>query len=812
MATFTNAELIAQVYIGFYDRAPDPVGLQYWIGRLDAGVSIQDIGDSFAASPEAKEVYPYFSYPELLSPDDFLAQVYQNVFGRAIDADGLAYYKARIDSGESAGSVVASILGNAATNEGSPDQAYLQNKVDAGLYWANESATTPNINIYDENGRLTDAANNSAHGVIDGVNADPASVEEAKGEADAFFGAASFNLTTGIDNVIGTTGNDVFHGTVTVAGLGILDSTLNSGDSIDGAGGNDTLKIVSTLGLLPAPVVPNLTSVENIDAQVVGIGGQFILDLANATGVESVGVSNTTNAGAGYLHVANIVDGAINNTHDGQLVIQYDPSVVLGADDTQNVSITNSAAQFGAGDVNGQGIENLVVTTTGADPVYEENELYYSGFGLETATISGDGPLYISFNDSSALETVDASATTGGVYVDDLDNGLDVTVTGGSGDDVFWFYNDLTKTDVVDGGDGFDTVGVDNADYTVAADAAGLNALTSIEQIRFYNNGADVAVNGATLTNADVTSLFFDGEGNVNNVDVTNAHDDWSYTFREEAANASITLTDQATTFNITLSGDEGLQHLTGDGDHGQITDLALNLSGVVAAGSTATVNLESSGDLANGDSNGIGDLHVVAGSTINVTGNADLEISSINGGATAAHVTVDASAFTGDLTVMGSDQADGDGTPAQAEYAVGDVIKLGSGNDTVVVDAGSSGFIQDTTAAPADQVLLTDSLINFTAGANGDVLDHTGGDYTYTAINSATAAAIAALGSGATLLDAANLAEADGATQWTAFAFQGHTYALYDDGGAAGFTSGADTLVELVGVQVGDLTAANFA
>jgi hypothetical protein len=807
MATFTNAELIAQVYIGFYDRAPDPVGLQYWIGRLDAGVSIQDIGDSFAASPEAKEVYPYFSYPELLSPDDFLAQVYQNVFGRAIDADGLAYYKARIDSGESAGSVVASILGNAATNEGSPDQAYLQNKVDAGLYWANESATTPNINIYDENGRLTDAANNSAHGVIDGVNADPASVEEAKGEADAFFGAASFNLTTGIDNVIGTTGDDVFHGTSTAAGLGILDSTLNSGDSIDGGGGNDTLKIVSTLGILPAPVVPNLTSVENIDAQVAGIGGQFILDLANSTGVESVGVSNTTNAGAGYLHVANIVDGAINNTHDGQLVIQYDPSVVLGADDTQNVSITNSAAMFGAGDVNGQGIENLVVTTTGADPVYEENELYYSGFGLETATISGDGPLYISFNDSSALETVDASASTGGVYVDDLDNGIDVTVTGGSGDDVFWFYNDLTKTDVVDGGDGFDTVGVDNADYTVAADAAGLNALTSIEQIRFYNNGADVAVNGATLTNADVTSLFFDGEGNVNNVDVTNAHDDWSYTFREEANNATIVLTDQATTFNITLSGDEGLQHVTGDGDHGQIQGtLDLQLSGVVAPTAVATVNLDSSGDLANGDYNQIADLEVKVGSTVNVTGNADLHIDAINTvAAPGQHITVDASAFTGDLTVMGSAQADG--AAAGDGLATGDIIKLGSGSDTVVVDADSSGFTDFDTSD-----LATDSLINFTAGNSGDVLDRAGADYTYTAINSATAAAIDALGSGATLQDAADLAAGDGANEWTAFAFQGHTYALFDSDGNATFDTGADTLVELVGVHVGDLTAANFA
>src|SRR5690606_37812218 len=99
-----NAELISQLYIGFYDRAPDPAGLQYWVGRLEAGASIEAIGNSFAASPEASDTYPFFQFPDLLNPDDFLEQVYQNVFGRAIDADGLAYYSARMEAGESAGS------------------------------------------------------------------------------------------------------------------------------------------------------------------------------------------------------------------------------------------------------------------------------------------------------------------------------------------------------------------------------------------------------------------------------------------------------------------------------------------------------------------------------------------------------------------------------------------------------------------------------------------------------------------------------------------------------------------------------------
>lgn len=181
----TNTELIAQLYIGFYNRAPDPVGLEYWLGRMDAGVSIQDIGDSFAASPEASETYSFFSNPGS-DIAGFLSQVYLNVFGRPIDDDGMAYYLARLEAGEDPGSVVTSILGNADTNDGSPDQQYIQNKVDAGLYWA-EQASQSDVDIYLPNGRLNEAANDSAHGVIETVTSDPSTVAGSNGGSDDFF-------------------------------------------------------------------------------------------------------------------------------------------------------------------------------------------------------------------------------------------------------------------------------------------------------------------------------------------------------------------------------------------------------------------------------------------------------------------------------------------------------------------------------------------------------------------------------------------------------------------------------------------------
>ncbi len=101
----TNADLIAQLYIGFYDRAPDPVGLEWWVNDLNNGRPIEEIANDFAASPRRRNL-SLFPVPQPRSGEQFLGQVYENVFGRPIDADGLAYYSAKLDAGVSAGEVV----------------------------------------------------------------------------------------------------------------------------------------------------------------------------------------------------------------------------------------------------------------------------------------------------------------------------------------------------------------------------------------------------------------------------------------------------------------------------------------------------------------------------------------------------------------------------------------------------------------------------------------------------------------------------------------------------------------------------------
>lgn len=53
----SNSELVSQLYAGYFDRAPDPTGLAYWIDRANAGMSLTNIAQSFAVQPEASPCF-----------------------------------------------------------------------------------------------------------------------------------------------------------------------------------------------------------------------------------------------------------------------------------------------------------------------------------------------------------------------------------------------------------------------------------------------------------------------------------------------------------------------------------------------------------------------------------------------------------------------------------------------------------------------------------------------------------------------------------------------------------------------------------
>ena len=84
----SNTDLVTQLYVGYYNRAPDPAGLQFWLNALNTGTPLAKIADLFATSPESTAIYPFLSLPGVVSSATFVDQVYANVLNRAAEAEG----------------------------------------------------------------------------------------------------------------------------------------------------------------------------------------------------------------------------------------------------------------------------------------------------------------------------------------------------------------------------------------------------------------------------------------------------------------------------------------------------------------------------------------------------------------------------------------------------------------------------------------------------------------------------------------------------------------------------------------------------
>ena len=122
--TASNA-LITQIYIGYFNRAPDPAGLNYWVGDLQGGMPVATIAENFARQGEAVSTYAYLANPVGGSADAFLTSVYNNLFNHAPDAAGLSYWKGELAAGKPVGRMIIDIISGA---QGS-DKTVIDNKV-----------------------------------------------------------------------------------------------------------------------------------------------------------------------------------------------------------------------------------------------------------------------------------------------------------------------------------------------------------------------------------------------------------------------------------------------------------------------------------------------------------------------------------------------------------------------------------------------------------------------------------------------------------------------------------------------------------
>jgi len=135
IAALTPDEIVAlvEMYVAYFDRAPDAFGLHFWGSALAGGATMQEIATLFFQQEETRAAFP--------DPEDSAALVdtaYRNVLEREADAVGRAWWIDALDSGAvSRGAFMLELLDGARANpQATGDVRTIEDKGDIGLAYA----------------------------------------------------------------------------------------------------------------------------------------------------------------------------------------------------------------------------------------------------------------------------------------------------------------------------------------------------------------------------------------------------------------------------------------------------------------------------------------------------------------------------------------------------------------------------------------------------------------------------------------------------------------------------------------------------
>lgn len=297
---------IAELYVGYFDRAPDPAGFAYWLGRYSQGMSIEEIAQSFSAQPEARNEYSYLSNPTQAGATEFINDVYNNLFGRDVEPAGLQYWLNDLAQRGSPSLMVLAMINGALGD----DAIAVQNQVSVGLYYTKELV---------ENNKPWSPE--SAVSVIDEVNQTSETVRDGYYEVDQYILNGAINPPnfpggplnpdwpplTGLPSPVGPLLGDVL-GTVNTL---LADATtLNVGGLLGNLLGN-VLHLVDNLTDNVGNIVgfqPGITDIDLTD-----------LDLGNVANIVELG-------NLGGLGINEIFDGGsiVRGLLDGQSLVLVD--------------------------------------------------------------------------------------------------------------------------------------------------------------------------------------------------------------------------------------------------------------------------------------------------------------------------------------------------------------------------------------------------------------------------------------------------------------------------------------------------------
>ncbi|MDC7702734.1 beta strand repeat-containing protein [Vogesella indigofera] len=339
MAASAYFDAVQKLYVAYYGRPADTVGLNFWAEKIDAaGGKIEDVVDAFGTSAEAQTIYGNVSIVTQVN------NVFNNILGRDADVTGLNFYANKVANGEySLASLAQRILDGATTGD---DAQVVANKLAAAKAFTAAIDTAAEVLAY-----TGDTAASQARDFLATVTADAATVPDATAAQTAVSGLTgadqnpgqTYTLTKGVDAFTGGNGNDTFVANYDAQATAA--HTLGALDVLKGGSGTDTLQITSDEAAAFTLAAASVSGIENItirgaDDVTADVSGATFSDVATLSVTKSAAASLTAGAATDVS-----VSGA-----SGAVAVDGGKNVTV-SDATANTNITIGATTVNAGTV-----------------------------------------------------------------------------------------------------------------------------------------------------------------------------------------------------------------------------------------------------------------------------------------------------------------------------------------------------------------------------------------------------------------------------------------------------------------------------
>ncbi|MES2148329.1 MAG: DUF4214 domain-containing protein [Pseudomonadota bacterium] len=274
-----NVTAVLHLYDVYFNRAPESVGLAFWVAAFNSGASLSSIAESFGATGEFRARFAGTSNA------DYVEAMYANLFGRAGDVAGKAYWLQQLDSGvldRPALALTFALSGEALSNTGAATrfaESYLVLRAAGNLEpdtshviaLAAESlavALTEKITAYAIDSTAPLAPTVGAVKSVTGVAPTTASVTAEANSTVVLFKWADANadgiVTAGELSSLGTA--TASGGTANFAGLSLADHDKLVATATDAATNTSAYSAATTVSITDstAPLAPTLGAVKSV--------------------------------------------------------------------------------------------------------------------------------------------------------------------------------------------------------------------------------------------------------------------------------------------------------------------------------------------------------------------------------------------------------------------------------------------------------------------------------------------------------------------------------------------------------------------